>query len=118
MKETNIQNIHAITNPGHQFWPTGIDAAHHAIAAKIHTAEFVVCDLNLQGVQGCADMRNAALRGEMIAELIATGIIVFVIGIVSAIGVAFVHLFAAAWRRRQKRKSAHSPRPIIELTNA
>ncbi|MGB3798005.1 MAG: hypothetical protein WA957_17105 [Alteraurantiacibacter sp.] len=113
-----MQDIHAVTNPGHRYWPSGLDEAHHAIAAKIHTAKLVVCDLDMNGVQGCADIRNAALRSAMIAEFVALGIMVFVIAVVSAIGVLFVHMFAAAWRVRKRRQDARRASPIVGKTNA
>ena len=113
-----MQDIHAITNPGHQYWPSGLHEAHHAITAKGHTTEFSVCDLDLHGVQGCADIRNTALRSEMIAELVAFGAMVFVIALVSAIGIAFVHMFGLAARRRRRQQGVKRAHTIVGLTNA
>ena len=60
---------------------------------------FVVCDLDLHGVQGCADMREMIANQQMVAECVAIGLAILVAVIVGSTAVAFVNLrakFAAA----------------------
>ena len=77
------------------------------LARKIEGDNFIVCDLTLHGVQGCADIRNAVLQQQFTAELVAIGACLFIAVLVGSVGSVFVHLLARAIapviRRRQAR---------------
>ena len=62
------------------------------LAKAVEGENFVVCDLTLHRVQGCADMREGARHQQMVAECAAIGLAVMVAVIVGSIGVAFVDL--------------------------
>lgn len=81
---------------------TGLDH----LSARINGDTFAICDLNRYGVQGCADMRNAVLQQQLIADLVALGACIFVAVMVGSLAVAFVHLFAKALRPIRRRRQA------------
>lgn len=62
------------------------------IASTVRGEGFVVCDLNTHGVQGCADMREAADNQKLAAELVALGLVILVAVLVGSIAVTFVKL--------------------------
>ena len=62
------------------------------VARKLEGDSYFVCDLQVHGVQGCADLRNEVARQHFAAELIALGLALFVAVIVGSIAVAFVNL--------------------------
>ena len=62
------------------------------VARKLEGDSYFVCDLQVHGVQGCADLRNDIARQHFAAELIALGLALFVAVIVGSIAVAFVNL--------------------------
>lgn len=64
------------------------------LARRIEGDNFFVCDLTLHGVQGCADMRDAILQQQFVAELVAIGACLFVAVLVGSLATTFVHLFA------------------------
>lgn len=76
------------------------------LSARIAGDTFAVCDLGRDGVQGCADIRNAILQQHIIADLVALGMCIFVAVMVGSLAVAFVHLFAKALRPIQRRRQA------------
>ena len=62
------------------------------LAEKLEGERMMVCDLNLHGVQGCADLRAMQAREELATEIVAIGILLFVAAMVGGLAVAFVHL--------------------------
>ena len=64
------------------------------VAKMVEGDNFVVCDLDLHGVQGCADMREMIANQQMVAECVAIGLAILVAVIVGSIAVAFVNLWA------------------------
>ena len=62
------------------------------VAKKLEGDTYSVCDLQVHGVQGCADLRNDITREHFAAEVIALGLALFVAVIVGSIAVGFVSL--------------------------
>ncbi|GGC39101.1 hypothetical protein GCM10011371_28100 [Novosphingobium marinum] len=62
------------------------------VAEMVEGDSFVVCDLDLHGVQGCADMREMVANQQMVAECVALGLAILIAVIVGSIAVAFVNL--------------------------
>ena len=62
------------------------------LAKELEGERSFVCDLDLYGVQGCADLRNEMMEHHFAAELIALGLAIFAAVIVGSLAVAFVHL--------------------------
>ena len=62
------------------------------VANMVEGDNFVVCDLELHGVQGCADMREMVANQQMMAECVAIGLAIFAAVMVGSIAVAFVNL--------------------------
>ena len=86
------------------------------VAEMVEGDNFVVCDLDLHGVQGCADMREMIANQQMVAECVAIGLAILVAVIVGSIAVAFVNLatkFAAPIGRN--RVYALFPRRLNEF---
>ena len=82
------------------------------MAHKIEGDNFLVCDLTLHGVQGCADTRDAMLQQQFVAELVAIGACLFVAAMVGSLATAFVHLLAGGMSRRSAgRRSVPMPVP-------
>ena len=76
--------------------PTLTNFVKHAglteLADTIEGDNFIVCDIQLHGVQGCADIREAMDNQQMAAECIALGLVIFVAVIVGSMAVAFINL--------------------------
>ena len=70
------------------------------VANMVEGDNFVVCDLELHGVQGCADMREMVANQQMMAECVAIGLAIFAAVMVGSIAVAFVNLVANYPRTR------------------
>lgn len=70
------------------------EAGLSEIARAAGGDSFVVCDLNTQGVQGCADLRAALDNQKMTAELVAIGLMILVAVLVGTIAAAFARLVA------------------------
>ena len=88
------------------------------VAEMVEGDNFVVCDLDLHGVQGCADMREMIANQQMVAECVAIGLAILVAVIVGSIAVAIVNLatkFAAPIGRN--RVYALFPRRLNEFWN-
>ena len=86
------------------------------VAEMVEGDNFVVCDLDLHGVQGCADMRAMNENQQMVAECVAIGLAILVAVIVGSIAVAIVNLatkFAAPIGRN--RVYALFPRRLNEF---
>ena len=49
------------------------------VAEMVEGDNFVVCDLDLHGVQGCADMREMIANQQMVAECVAIGLAILVV---------------------------------------
>lgn len=62
------------------------------LADTIEGDNFIVCDIQLHGVQGCADIRDAMENQQMAAECIALGLVILVAVIVGSIAVGFINL--------------------------
>ena len=62
------------------------------VADMVEGDNFVVCDLELHGVQGCTDMREMVANQQMVAECVAIGLAILCAVIVGSIAVAFVNL--------------------------
>lgn len=62
------------------------------VAEMVEGDNFVVCDLDLHGVQGCADMREMVANQQMVAECVAIGLAILIAVIVGSIAVIFVNL--------------------------
>ena len=62
------------------------------IADAVEGDDFVVCDLDLHGVQGCADLREAVANQQMVAECAAIGLAIMAAVIVGSLAVFFVNL--------------------------
>ena len=62
------------------------------VAEMVEGDNFVVCDLDLHGVQGCADMREMVANQQMMAECVAIGLAIFAAVMAGSIAVAFVNL--------------------------
>ncbi|WP_155647665.1 MULTISPECIES: hypothetical protein [Sphingomonadales] len=70
------------------------EAGLSEIARAAGGDSFEVCDLNMHGVQGCADLRAALDDQKMAAELVAIGLMILVAVLVGTIAAAFVRLIA------------------------
>jgi len=79
------------------------------LARRLEGDTFVVCDLTRHGVQGCADMRSAIEQQQILADIVAIGVCLFIAVLVGSIAVAFVNLAGRAarplYRRRQRRRA-------------
>ncbi|MEM6409909.1 MAG: hypothetical protein AAF683_00070 [Pseudomonadota bacterium] len=62
------------------------------VAKAVEGENYVVCDLGIHGVQGCADMREAAQQQQMAAECVAIGLAILMAVIVGSLAVTFVDL--------------------------
>ena len=62
------------------------------VAKKLEGDTYFVCELQVHGIQGCADLRNDIAREHFAAEVIALGLALFVAVIVGSIAVGFVSL--------------------------
>jgi hypothetical protein len=62
------------------------------VARMVEGENYVVCDLDLHGVQGCADMREMVENQQMMAECVAIGLAILVAVVVGSIAVAFVNI--------------------------
>lgn len=102
---TNIQ--HSTIRPATSDLQTVVHATGlDHLAQRIEGDNFTVCDISTHGVAGCAEMRNAMLQQQIIAEWVAIGVCLFVAVMVGSLATAFVHLFAKALgpvRRRRER---------------
>ena len=88
------------------------------VANMVEGDNFVVCDLELHGVQGCADMREMVANQQMVAECVAIGLAILIAVIVGSIAVTFVNLatkFAAPLG--MNRVYALFPRRLNEFWN-
>lgn len=89
------------------------------VAKAVEGDNYVVCDLGMHGVQGCADMREAAQQQQMAAECVAIGLAILMAVIVGSLAVTFVDLItklaAPVGRNRvyalfPRRRAAQQPR--------
>ena len=55
------------------------------VANMVEGDNFVVCDLELHGVQGCADMREMVANQQMMAECVAIGLAIFAVAFVNLV---------------------------------
>ena len=62
------------------------------VAKMVEGDSFVVCDLELHGVQGCADLREKVANQQMVAECAAIGLALLAAVIAGTIAVVFVNL--------------------------
>ena len=62
------------------------------VARMVEGENYVVCDLDLHGVQGCADMREMVQNQQMMAECVAIGLAILVAVVVGSIAVTFVNV--------------------------
>ncbi|WP_297775879.1 hypothetical protein [uncultured Roseovarius sp.] len=62
------------------------------IARMVEGENYVVCDLDLHGVQGCADMREMVQNQQVMAECVAIGLAILVAVVVGSIAVGFVNI--------------------------
>ena len=62
------------------------------VARMVEGESFVVCDLDLHGVQGCADMREAVQNQQVMAECVAIGLAILAAVIVGTIAVGFINI--------------------------
>ena len=70
------------------------EAGLSEIARAAGGDSFVVCDLNMHGVQGCAELRAALDNQKMAAELVAIGLMMLVAVLVGTLAAAFLRLIA------------------------
>ena len=89
------------------------------VAKAVEGNNYVVCDLGMHGVQGCADMREATQQQQMAAEWVAIGLVILMAVIVGSLAVTFVDLItklaAPVGRNRvyalfPRRRAAQQPR--------
>ena len=62
------------------------------VAKMVEGDSFVLCDLELHGVQGCADMREKVEDQQMVAECAAIGLALLAAVIAGTVAVVFVNL--------------------------
>lgn len=62
------------------------------IAHAVEGQDYVVCDVSVDGAQGCADKREAASYQQVAAECAALGLATLLAVIVGSLAVTFVNL--------------------------